>query len=185
MADAAGIAVAVVRPLHAATLRYFEPGGPFATAAANLVGTPLPAPLTALQSGSEVILAWLRPTETLLLSETDAPLRELGERLANVAGGHLVDLTGGVEALRLHGARVSELLDRLGSVAMALPLNGARRGRLADVPVLALSVRTGEVWLVVERSYARHLCAWIDATLADFAPSMAHEPILGDHEAHG
>jgi len=110
---------------------------------------------------------------------------ELRQRLANVAGGHLVDLTGGVQVLRLHGARLGELLDRLGSVAMALPLNGARRGRLADVAVLALSVRAGEVWLVVERAYARHLRAWVDATLADFAPSMAHEPILGDHERHG
>jgi sarcosine oxidase gamma subunit len=185
MADAAGIAVAVVRPLHAATLRYFEAAGPFASAVANLMKTPLPGPLTALKSASGVILAWLRPTETLLLSETDAPLRELGQRLANVAGGHLVDLTGGVQVLRLHGARVSELLDRLGSVAMALPLHGARRGRLADVPVLALSVRAEEMLLVVERAYARHLSGWIDATLADFAPLMAREPILGDHEGHG
>lgn len=184
MADASGIAVEVVAPLHVATLRYFEPAGPFAAAVAHIMETPLPPPLTAVaKDAAGVILAWLRPTETLLLCETEAALADLRQRLAQVPGGHMVDLSGGVRVLRLHGARVGELLDRLGSTAVALPLNGARRGRLADVPVLALSVRAGEVLLVVDRACAGHLSGWIDATLADLA--MAHGPILGDHEGHG
>lgn len=169
MAEAADIAVRAVAPLHAATLRYFEPGGAFAAAAAGILQIPLPLPLTAAAKGG-MILAWLRPTETLLLCDTDEPLADLSRRLANVRGGHIVDLSGGVQVLRLQGPRVAHLLDRLGSMAVALPLNGARRGRLADVPVLALSVLAGEVLLVVERAYAGHLSEWIDATLADWRP---------------
>ena len=45
----------------------------------------------------------------------------------------------------------------------------ARRSRMADVPVLALSLRAGETLLVVDRVYADHLCAWIRETLLDFA----------------
>jgi hypothetical protein len=39
---------------------------------------------------------------------------------------------------------------------------------MADVPVLALSVRTGETLLVVDRAYAGHLVGWIRETLLDF-----------------
>ena len=169
MVDAAGISVGMIAPLHAATLRYFDRDGPFAAAAAQILDTPLPAPSTAAaKDGGSLILAWLRPTETLLLSETRTSLADLEQRLAEVPGGHLVDLSGAVQALRLQGTRVAELLDRLGSMAVALPLNAARRGRLADVPVLALSIRAGEVLLVVERASVGHLSSWIEATLADW-----------------
>ena len=169
MAEAAGIAVELVTPLHAASLRYFDRDAAFAAAAAQVLDLPLPAPLTAAaKAEGSLILAWLRPTETLLLSDKGAPLADLGRHLADLPGGQLVDLTGGVQALRLQGARVGELLDRLGGMAVALPLNGARRGRLADVPVLALSVRAGEVLLVVDRASLGHLSSWIDATLADW-----------------
>lgn len=172
-----GLEVETDAPLHAATLRYFEPAGPFAAAVAAGTGTPPPAALkvTAVPAGAAgaagLLLAWLRPTETLALSEEAAPLAWLRERLADAAGGHVVDLTGGLEALRLRGARVPELLDRLGGAAVALRPGDARRGRLADVPVLALGVRAGEVLLVVDRAYAEHLRGWIEATLEDWAES--------------
>jgi heterotetrameric sarcosine oxidase gamma subunit len=162
-------------PLHAATLRYFDAAGPFAVAVAGVTGTPLPAPLTATAlpedalPGPGLVLAWLRPTETLVLSEARAPLAELRERLADAAGGHVVDLTGGLRVMRLRGARVEELLSRLGGGGSATPgLNEARRGRLADVPVLVVRVRPEETLLVVDRAYAQHLRGWIEATLADW-----------------
>lgn len=155
-------------PLHAAALRYFEADGAFAAAVAAVAGTPLPAPLRALLC-PHLVLAWLRPTETLALSEDAAPLAELRDRLAQAAGGHVVDLTGGLKGFRVRGARGPELLGRLGSTVLALRVGEARRGRLADVPVLALCVRADETLLVVDRAYAEHLRGWIEATLADWA----------------
>lgn len=161
-------------PLHAATLRYFEPGGPFAAAVAAVTGTALPAPLTATMLpdnaavGAGVVLAWLRPTETLVLSEQAAPLAEFKERLADAASGCIVELTGGLKAFRVRGARAADLLSRLGNTALALRLGDARRGRLADVPVLALSLQAEDVLLVLDRAYAGHLRGWIEATLADW-----------------
>jgi heterotetrameric sarcosine oxidase gamma subunit len=169
-----GIDVDADAPLHAATLRYFEPAGPFAAAVAAATGTPLPAPLTATilpavaADGAAVVLAWLRPTETLAFSEEAAPLAELKERLADAAGGHIVDLTGGLKAFGMHGTGAPELLSRLGGMATALGLNEARRGRLADVPVLAVRVRAEKTLLIVDRVYAEHLRGWIEATLADW-----------------
>ena len=115
-----------------------------------------------------IVLAWLRPTETLALSEVAAPLAGLSEALAKAAGGHVVDLSGGLKAFRMRGARVADLLSRLGSAALGMGPGHARRGRFGDVPVLALSVRAGEVLLVVDRAYAAHLGGWIEATLADW-----------------
>lgn len=164
--------------LYAASLRYFKADGPFAAAVAVVAGTPLPAPLTVsvlpavagvgASVGSRIVLAWLRPTETLALCQAAAPLAELKEGLATAAGGYVVELSGGLEAMCARGARVSELLSRLGGAGVGLPLNGARRGRLADVQVLALSIRAQEVWLVVDRAYTAHLLGWIEATLADW-----------------
>ena len=161
-------------PLHAATLRYFDSAGPFAAAVAAVTATPPPAPLTALVVpeaagvGAGIVLAWLRPTETLALSEEAAPLARLQEALATAAGGHVVDLSGGLTAFRLRGARVADLLSRLGSAALGMGPGDARRGRFGDLPVLALSVRPGEALLVVDRAYAAHLRGWIEATLADW-----------------
>jgi sarcosine oxidase gamma subunit len=162
-------------PLHAATLRYFGAAGPFAAAVAAVTATPPPAPLTALVVpeaagvGAGIVLAWLRPTETLALSEAAAPLAGLKEALAKAAGGHVVDLSGGLKAFRMRGARVADLLSRLGSAALGMGPGHARRGRFGDLPVLALSVRPGEVLLVVDRAFAAHLGGWIEATLADWA----------------
>lgn len=169
----AGLEVQEV-PIHVTTLRYFDRTGPFAAAVGAATGAPLPAPLTVTVVpagagiGAGVVLAWLRPTETLALSEVAAPLVGLREKLADVTGGHVVDLSDGLKAFRLWGTRLDDLLGRLGSAALGMGPGQARRGRFGDVPVLALSVRAGEVLLVVDRAYAAHLGGWIEATLADW-----------------
>lgn len=165
-------------PLYAATLRYFESEGPFAAAFATVAGTPLPAPVTAtvlpdaggvgVSAAATVVFAWLRPTETLALCQAAEPLAELKERLVTAPGGYVVELSGGLRAIRVRGARLDELLRRLGGVGVGQRPNDARRGRLADVQVLVLSVRPREVSLVVDRAYAAHLLGWIQATLADW-----------------
>lgn len=172
---AQGLVVEADVTLHAATLRYFDAEGSFAAAFAEVTGTPPPAPLTAMvvpegaAAGAGIVLAWLRPTETLALSEEAAPLAGFKEALAQATDGHVVDLSGGLKAFRMRGARVGDLLSRLGSAALGMGPGHARRGRFGDVPVLALSVRPGEVLLVVDRAYAAHLGGWIEATLADWA----------------
>ncbi|MGP8034440.1 MAG: sarcosine oxidase subunit gamma family protein [Steroidobacteraceae bacterium] len=170
---AAGIEVRNMPGMHAAVLRYFERGGAFAAAVRGATGTELPGPLAAAvislttTSESELVLAWSRPTETVLVTEDGAALGELMRRLASADGGYVVNLSGGLAVLRLAGTRVAELIGRLGGAGVPPPLQ-ARRGRLADVPVLAVCVRAGEILLVVDRSLAGHLTAWIGETLVDF-----------------
>ena len=80
----------------------------------------------------------------------------------------MVELTGGVRIVRLTGLRIAELLCRLGGTPSVSAPGEARRSRLADVPVLALSLRAGETLLLVDRAYLPHLLAWIRETLLDF-----------------
>lgn len=174
MAERTVIEVQSPAGMHAAVLRYFDSAGSFAATAAAALGAPLPAPLRAVAvtlpgaAGGESILAWSRPGETLLLTASGADLSALTGRLASVDGGQILNITGALVVLRLTGAHTTDLIARLGSAHVPQP-GEARRGRLADVPVLSLCVRAGETWLLVDRAYARHLTGWIDATLADRA----------------
>jgi hypothetical protein len=73
--------------------------------------------------------------------------------------------------VRLTGLGIANLLCRLGGTA-SVPAPGEARGsRIADVPVLAISVRAGETLLVVDRVYLPHLLAWIRETLLDVEAS--------------
>jgi len=150
-------------PLRVKTLRYFDPHGAFARAAAAAATAPMGA----------VMLAPVRPTETLALSppEHEPQLEALARQLAAIPGGQVIDLSGGLKAARLRGARLAEVLARLGGPGLMPQVGAARRGRLADVPVLALGVRAGEVLLVVDRAWAPHLLEWLRATLADLGES--------------
>jgi hypothetical protein len=105
----------------------------------------------------------------LCLTDSRARLRDLEAKLASAADGCLVNLSGGLQVLRMTGERIPDLLCRLGGTASIPRCGEARRSRMADVPVLALSLRAGETLLAVDRVYADHLCAWIRETLLDFA----------------
>ena len=167
--EAAGLTVRMEEGMQAATLRYFEPGGAFAAAVREATGAALPQPLEAVESADgQLTLAWRSPTETLLLTPSPERLAQLEARLASAPDGCLVNLSGGLEVLRVTGERLAELLSRLGGTASVPRPGEARRSRLADVPVLALSVRPGEALLLVDRAYAEHLMGWIRETLLDF-----------------
>jgi len=144
----AGLTVHRDETLQAATLRYFGGDGAFAAALREVSGVALP--------------------EVLLLAG-ELALSELEARLAQAADGCLVNLTGGLKVLRVTGEGIPDLLCRLGGTGSIPQLGEARRSRLADVPVLALSVRPGEMLLLVDRAYAEHLMGWIRETLLDFA----------------
>ena len=162
--------MACVEPaMPVATLRYFERTGAFADAVRAATGAALPQPLAACEvAATQLILAWRSPTETLCVTRSAARLAELTERLASAIDGCVVDLSGGTRIIRLTGLRIGDLLCRLGGTASVPAPGEARRSRLADVPVLALSLRPGETLLAVDRAYLPHLLAWIRETLLDF-----------------
>lgn len=168
--EGAGLVVRVEEATCAASLRYFDAGGAFATSVREFTGAALPGPLAAARSpDGELTLAWRSPTETLLLTQSAQRLAELEARLAGSADGCLVNLTGGLKILRVTGERPEYLLCRLGGAASVPGEGQARRSRLADVAVLALCTEPGEVRLVVDRVYAEHLVGWIRETLLDLS----------------
>jgi len=163
----AQLVACVEETLQVATLRYFMREGAFADAVRTATGMPLPAVLEAREE-DQLILAWRSPTETLCVTRSDSLLAELGARLAACPEGLMVELTGGLQIVRLTGVRIADLLCRLGGTASVPAPGEARRSRLADVPVLALSVRTGETLLFVDRAYLPHVLEWIRETLLEF-----------------
>jgi hypothetical protein len=166
----AGLRVSVDEALQVVALRYFERGGPFATRVRAATGVELPKPLEAFTAaGGELILAWRRPTETCGVTASAERVSQLARELAGGTDGCLVDLSGGLKVLQVTGERTAELLCRLGGSGCIPRPGEARRGRLADVPVLALSVRPHETLLVVDRAYLPHVCGWIRETLLDLA----------------
>jgi hypothetical protein len=160
----------VEETMQVATLRYFAHQGAFADAVRVATGMPLPAVLEAREE-AQLVFAWRSPTETLCVTRSATRLSELGAKLAACAEGCMVELTGGLRIVRLTGQRIADLLCRLGGTA-SVPVPGeARRSRIADVPVLAISVRAGETLLAVDRVYLPHLLGWIRETLLDFETS--------------
>jgi heterotetrameric sarcosine oxidase gamma subunit len=152
-----------------ATLRYFARTGEFVRAVRVATGVEVPRALGACCGpDGQLMLAWRSPTETWCLTPGAARVAQLASHLSGSVDGCLVDLSGGLKVLRLTGPGTADLLCRLGGTA-SVPLPGeARRSRMADVPVLAISVRADETLLVIDRSLVPHVLAWIRATLADF-----------------
>jgi heterotetrameric sarcosine oxidase gamma subunit len=168
MGAVAGLSVRADEALQVATLRYFAPDGEFAEAVHEVTGLALPQTQQALTADGQLILAWRSPTETLCLAANPARLVQIAARLAGRADSCLVGLTGGLLVLRVTGERIADLLCRLGGTG-SIPRPGeARRSRMADVPVLAVSLTASETLLVVDRAYAEHLMGWIRETLLDF-----------------
>jgi sarcosine oxidase gamma subunit len=182
--SADGLMVRWDHGLSVASLRYFDPAGSFATGVGGVLGGPLPAPLRADRrafvsagdcaagaagAGSELALAWRSPTETLLLTTDPGPVAAVSAFAADRSDGCLVDQTGGILTLVVIGDRASDLLSRLGSVDSIPALGEARTSRLAELSVMSLCTRPGEIMLLVERVYARHLFGWIRETVAETA----------------
>jgi hypothetical protein len=162
----AGLEVSESGEHAVAALRYFSREGEFARAVAAAAGSALPQPLEAREMGA-LILAWRSPTETVCVARSAQELASLAARTRHARDGCCVELTCGLRVVRVRGARIAELLCRLGNSAYAPQPGEARRSRMADVPVLALSVRPAEVLLLIDGALLPHLLAWVRATLAD------------------
>jgi hypothetical protein len=173
-----GLSVEMEDGMQVATLRYFSANGAFAQALGEAFGAGLPSALQARElsfspeaPAAQLLLAWRSPTETLCLTASAATLAKLRALVARRADGCLVDLTSGLQVLRLNGGRIAELLCRLGGHGSVPQPSEARRSRLADVPVFALSVQAAETRLLVDRAYLPHLLDWIRETVRDLANS--------------
>src|SRR6266481_916023 len=130
MGPVAGLSLRVDEALQVATLRYFASDG-FAEAVHEVTGLALPQTQQALTaSDGQLILAWRSPTEALCLAANPARLVQIAVRLAGLADGCLVSLTGGLQVLRVTGERIADLLCRLGGTG-SIPRPGeARRSRM-------------------------------------------------------
>lgn len=170
--EAPDLSVELQHELKVCSLRYFDAAGPFTAAVGERLGGPLPEPLRAVRhcldgARRELILAWRSPTETLLMTADDAAFAAIEDAAQNSATGCMVDQTGGLWPWRMTGGRSRDLLLRLGSTASIPALGEARMSRVAELPVMALCVREGELLLVVERVYSDHLLGWIAETARD------------------
>jgi heterotetrameric sarcosine oxidase gamma subunit len=156
-------------PMAVVSLRYLARSEEFTNAVRAATGIELPRALGACCGpDGRLMLAWRSPTETWCLTPGAACVAELASRLSGSEDGCLVNLSGGLQVLRLAGPKIADLLCRLGGTASVPRPGEARRSRMADVPVLAISVRADETLLVIDRSLVPHVLAWIRATLADF-----------------
>ena len=171
---AADLAVRVEPQMRVASLRHLDPRGAFAQRCRTVFGVDLPPALGAMSLpgaalGQQCILAWRHPTTTLLLDTDGAAFDALLRELPPTEDGCCVDQSGGWWALRTTGARVPDLLLRIGNAAAVAPIGHAHMSRMADLPVMSLCVRPREWLLLVDRAYAEHLLDWIRVTVADFA----------------
>lgn len=163
-----GLSVDLLDTAYCASLRYFTPAGDFAQAVHEACGVALPEVGRAVSTpNGRLLLAWRSPTETILLAASAGELNALRVAVAEATDGCFIELTGGLKVLDLSGERIAQLLCRLGGSAGVPAPGEARRSRLADVPVLALSLREHEVQLLVERVYLPHLLGWMRETLLD------------------
>jgi sarcosine oxidase gamma subunit len=165
--------LAIDQGISIAALRYFE-SATVAGLVRELSGCGVPGTGQALgpplsnSAAEEWILAWRSPTETLVLSTDSAALVTLEARLADASDACFVDQTGGIWVLRLTGARVHDVLLRLGPTTAIPGVGQALTSRLAELTVTAVCVQEGEILLLVDRLYADHLLGWIRETIADF-----------------
>jgi heterotetrameric sarcosine oxidase gamma subunit len=169
---APGLSIELEKGLEIVSLRRFDEHAvaPAALTAA-LEDVSLPATLKATSNAAQTLtLAWRSPTEIVLVGAGAGWAQATARALAaHRDWGCSVDQSGGVHVWRLRGARIRAFLERIGSADSMPDIGEARVSRIAELSVLAASVREGEVRLLVERVYSDHLQGWMTETAADFA----------------
>jgi hypothetical protein len=167
-----GLIVSVDTVTRVASLRHLAPDGALSKIIRAVFGTSLPLPLrvsvaTHFDTATDVILAWRSPTETIVLTRDAAPIDAIQHAVAQLSDGCCIDRSGSFWTIRMTGMGIDGLMARLGSPE-SMPTPGQSiRSRVADVPVLSISTASGEVLLLVERTYAPHLLNWIQESVRD------------------
>ncbi len=158
------LALKVVEPMHVLSLRHL-PGGGLAALADALAAQALPAlPQPGQSCGSERMLIWRSPNETLLLTQDAVQAAALLTALRPVPGAlaGALDLSHGMLVVTLQGSGVDALLSRLVD-AHALPreTGQASRMRLADIAAVVWREAPDRVGLLVDRANDPYLAAWL------------------------
>jgi hypothetical protein len=179
--DASPLRVLLDETMYVGSLRYFESNGRFANAAQEVLATTLPRTLKVTIRPSEgrqslIALAWRSPTETLLLTDSESCFEQIETLSVSDQDGCFVDQTQGLCVLRAAGVQLLGLFQRMGGNDLFPLLGEAKRGRLADVPVLALMVQQKEILLVVERIYLEYVMDWIKSVVQDLDMAAAPSP---------
>jgi hypothetical protein len=163
MVDVLSTDASVDPSVRLASLRYYDPHGPFA-AAILLLGLTLPKPLRCVvarsAAGSIDILAWRSPTETVWICDSAPRFEVLRRALPATDEGCLVDQTHGRRLIRLHGTAARSLA-HLGSGFAEIEVGAVRIGRMADITVLACQPRAEELLLIIDRLYLEHFIGYL------------------------
>jgi hypothetical protein len=164
------LTISVVESAALLSLRYMGIDAQFVEHMQAALGCSLPETLQAQsillpETGHRAVLAWRRPSETLLLAET----HEIVDRFAEIAAtddGYVLDLTGGFTLFSCEGALTAQMCARLGGPDNFPQPGEAKPGRLAEVPALALSLQDEQCQILVERHFGPHMDAWIRHAIA-------------------
>jgi heterotetrameric sarcosine oxidase gamma subunit len=157
---------------HTASLRYFARESAFARMVSAATGLNVPNELRAAHDADDAkeavtLLAWRSPTETTLVTRDAGLLDSLQTSAATLDDGCVIDQTGGLLVLRVHGPAIVDLLARRAGHGAMPAIGESRRARFAEIAVLFVKVRADEVLLIVDRIYAPHLMASIRTSAAD------------------
>ena len=152
------------------------PGGAGAAAAAEVLGSPLPAVAGTWAPHAHGWTVWLGPNEWLVVGAASAP-EVLEERLRAAVvphGGSAVDVSAQRTVLRLRGAHARDLLAGGCSLDLhprAFPRGACAQTTLARSGVVLLSLGAGDDFaLLVRSSFARYLADWLLDAALEHAP---------------
>jgi heterotetrameric sarcosine oxidase gamma subunit len=163
-ASSAALSVTLIESMHVLSLRHWPGDGSAALAAAlRAQGLP-PAPQPGRSSGTEPLLIWHSPNETLLLTQDAQQAQALLAALRPVPGALAcaIDLSSGSLILQLRGSAVQALLSRLVD-AQALPRDAgdASRVKLADIAATVWREAPDRASLLIDRANDHYLARWL------------------------
>jgi heterotetrameric sarcosine oxidase gamma subunit len=159
------LTVTLLESTQVLSLRHWPGEGSAALAGVLRTQGLAPLPEPGRSSGTEPLLIWRSPSETLLLSPNAPQAAALLGALRPVPGALAcaLDLSSGSLVLRLQGSGVQALLSRLVD-AQALPRDAgdASRMRLADIAAVAWREAPDRAGLLVDRANDHYLARWLN-----------------------
>lgn len=145
----------------------------FTDACANMLGVSLPTTPNTQVEGDGTIVCWMRPTEWLVLAETETEtetkagqgwLDSLRAALQGIHSG-VVDLSGGQTLIEIRGDHAVDTLAKGTTIDLhprVFAADRCTRTVLAKTTVFIRTVEPGQAFeIVVRRSFADHLWRWL------------------------
>ncbi len=163
-----GVSLEVIESMQVLSLRHL-PGGlsALSTVRASHAAPDLPQP--GRSGGTDPVLIWLSPSETLLLTRDPALAGQLLSALRPLPGALAcaIDLSAGSLVLQVQGRAVDALLSRLvDAQAMPVGVGQASRMRLADIAAVVWREAPDRVGILVDRANDHYLLQWLSYAAA-------------------